>query len=178
MSKNNQLEKIIPTIGTSFFKSEKIIFTKASNISVVLSTLKYHINSQYRTLSCLSGVDFLYSKHRFSVVYELLGFTFSSRIRVKIFVNEISAVDSSVGIFINAEWLEREVWDLYGIYFAGHKDLRRILTDYGFEGFPMRKDYPLSGFIELRYDQNKKRIVVENIELAQDFRFFSFESTW
>lgn len=175
---NSNLGQIMPTMNIHFYKSEKIISATSQNISDLLNCLKRHINSQYRTLSCLSGVDFSYSKHRFNVVYELLGFTFFSRVRVKVFINEITAISSAAKTFVNSDWMEREIWDLYGIYFSGHKDLRRILTDYGFEGFPMRKDYPLSGFVELRYDQNKKRIVVENLELAQDFRFFSFESSW
>lgn len=176
MSKTSNLKEIIPTIAISFFKAEKIISVTNNNIAIVLRCLKQHINGQYRSLSCVSGLDFLYSKHRFSVVYELVGFPFFARLRVKVYVNEITAVISASKIFINADWMEREIWDLYGIYFSGHKDLRRILTDYGFEGFPMRKDYPLSGFVELRYDQNKKRIVVENVELAQDFRNFCFDS--
>ncbi len=178
LKNDNTLENIVPTLAINFFKAEKIVSAISNNILSVLNGSRRHINMQYRTLSCLSGVDFLYSKLRFSVVYELLGLRFFNRLRVKIFVNEITAVDSSTKTFVNADWLEREVWDLYGIYFSGHNDLRRILTDYGFEGFPMRKDYPLSGFVELRYDQNKKRILVEKIELAQDFRHFSFESVW
>ena len=87
-------------------------------------------------------------------------------------------MDSTVDIFYNANWWEREIWDLYGIYFNKHPDLRRILTDYGFEGYPMRKDFPLSGYVELRYSQNKKRIIVEPLELTQDFRYFNFETPW
>lgn len=129
-------------------------------------------------LSCISGLDFLYSKYRFSLAYELISLKFSNRIRIKIFANEVTPINSVITIFKNADWWEREIWDLYGIYFSGHKDLRRILTDYGFEGFPMRKDYPLSGFVELRYDQNKKRVIVESLELAQNFRSFNFHNIW
>jgi hypothetical protein len=129
-------------------------------------------------LSCISGVDFIHSQYRFGVVYDLLSITYNSRIRVKIFVNEITSVDSIVKIFTNANWWEREVWDLYGVYFNEHPDLRRILTDYGFEGYPMRKDFPLSGYVELRYDQSKKRIVLEPIELTQEFRSFSYDIPW
>jgi NADH:ubiquinone oxidoreductase subunit C len=111
-------------------------------------------------------------------VYDLLSLTYNSRIRVKVFVNEITSVDSIVKIFKNANWWEREVWDLYGIYFNEHPDLRRILTDYGFEGYPMRKDFPLSGYVELRYDQSKKRIVLEPIELTQEFRSFTYDMPW
>jgi NADH/F420H2 dehydrogenase subunit C len=129
-------------------------------------------------MSCISGVDFLNKKYRFSVVYDLLSLTFNSRIRVKVFLNESSSVDSIVSVFINANWWEREVWDMYGIYFDKHPDLRRILTDYGFEGHPMRKDFPLSGFVELRYDEMKKRIVVEPLQLTQDFRLFNYQTVW
>jgi NADH:ubiquinone oxidoreductase subunit C len=111
-------------------------------------------------------------------VYDLLSITYNARIRIKVFINETTSVDSIVEIFQNANWWEREIWDLYGIYFNKHPDLRRILTDYGFEGYPMRKDFPLSGYVELRYNQNKKRIVVEPLELTQDFRYFNFETPW
>jgi NADH/F420H2 dehydrogenase subunit C len=129
-------------------------------------------------LSCISGVDFIHSHYRFGIVYDLLSLVNNSRLRVKVLVNEITSVDSIVPIFTNANWWEREVWDLYGIYFNNHPDLRRILTDYGFEGFPMRKDFPLSGFVEVRYDQTKKRVVLEPLEFSQEFRTFVYETPW
>ena len=107
-----------------------------------------------------------------------MSLTYNSRLRLKVFTNELQSLPSSVKIFINANWWEREIWDLYGIYFDQHPDLRRILTDYGFEGHPLRKDFPLSGYIEVRYDDNKKRIVVEPLELTQEARSFTFESPW
>jgi len=107
-----------------------------------------------------------------------LSLRFNTRLRVKIYVNEISTVNSITSIFINANWWEREVWDMFGIYFNNHPGLRRILTDYGFESFPLRKDFPLSGYIDLRYDSFKKKIIVEPLELSQSFRTFTFESQW
>jgi NADH:ubiquinone oxidoreductase subunit C len=107
-----------------------------------------------------------------------LSLCFNNRIRVKIFINEITSVLSSTSVFINANWWEREVWDLFGIFFENHMDLRRILTDYGFEGHPMRKDFPLFGYVELRYNENKKRIVSDKVQLSQEFRIFSFDTPW
>jgi len=143
-----------------------------------LTLLKKHISYQYKLLSCISGVDLLGKAYRFVVVYDLLSLTFNSRLKVKTFVNEITFLPSSVSTFINADWWEREIWDLYGIYFTNHPDLRRILTDYGFEGHPMRKDFPLSGYIELRYDESKKRVITEAIQLTQEFRTFTLETPW
>jgi NADH/F420H2 dehydrogenase subunit C len=143
-----------------------------------MNILKLHINYQYKLLSSISGVDFINTNYRFGVVYDLLSLSNNVRLRVKVFVNEITPVDSVVSIFPNANWWEREIWDLYGVYFQNHPDLRRILTDYGFEGHPMRKDFPLSGYVELRYDQNKKRIVLESLEMTQEFRTFTFETPW
>ena len=140
--------------------------------------MKNHISYQYKLLTSVAGVDFLGKDYRFSVVYDLLSLTFNSRIRVKVFVNEITPLPSAVDIFINANWWEREVWDMYGLYFDNHPDLRRILTDYGFEGHPMRKDFPLSGYVEFRYDEKKKRVIGEPIELTQEFRSFNFEMPW
>jgi NADH:ubiquinone oxidoreductase subunit C len=99
-------------------------------------------------------------------------------LRFKIFINEITNIVSLTSIFINSSWWEREIWDLYGIFFENHNDLRRILTDYGFEGHPMRKDFPLCGFTEVRYNESKKRIVSENVQLTQEFRVFSFNISW
>jgi len=172
------LHKITPLITTSRFNTENVIVVSCKNLLFTVTCLKKHINYQYKLLTCVSGVDFLYSKYRFSVVYDFLSLKFNARLRLKINVNESTPVVSIVSICKNSNWWEREVWDLYGIYFTKHPDLRRILTDYGYEGFPMRKDYPLSGYIELRYDFNKKRVVINPIELAQDFRYFSFATNW
>ena len=132
----------------------------------------------YNILSCVSGLDFIGSKYRFCVAYDLLSLTFNTRIRIKVFINEILNVPSICYIFKNANWWEREVWDMYGIYFDKHPDLRRILTDYGFEGYPMRKDFPLAGYFEIRYDTNKKQILIQSNEFAQEFRSFVYEISW
>lgn len=174
----NTLNKILPIISSSIICNENIIVVNHKNLLFVLNVLKKHLNTRYTLLTSISGVDLLTSNYRFSVVYDLLSFTFNSRLRVKIFIDELTHVDSVMSIFRNADWWEREVWDLFGIYFQKHSDLRRILTDYGFEGFPLRKDFPLSGYVEVRYDQAKKRIVVEPLELAQEFRSFKYETPW
>ena len=176
LKKLKELKKIIPIIHYS--SSQNIIIISNTNLFLVLKLLKHHINFQYNVLSCISGVDFFGKKYRFGVIYDLLSLTFNSRLRLKIFVNEITPVLSAISIYINANWYEREIWDLFGIYFNQHPDLRRLLTDYGFEGHPMRKDFPCFGFIELRYDDNKKRIIAESTDLAQDFRLFRFQTPW
>jgi NADH/F420H2 dehydrogenase subunit C len=176
--KFQQLAKVVPFLVYQEFNNEISLVVSKNTLLFVLTFLKLHIGLQYKLLSCISGVDFLTKSYRFSVVYDLLSITYNSRLRIKVFINEISSLPSIVKVFINANWWEREIWDLYGIYFDQHPDLRRILTDYGFEGHPMRKDFPLSGYIEVRYDDNKKRIVVEPIELTQELRYFTFESPW
>ena len=157
---------------------EKSIVLSHTQLLFVLKCLKLHFSYQYQLLTAISGVDFLGKDYRFSVVYDLLSLVYNNRVRVKIFLNEITSITSCIDIFINSNWWEREVWDLFGIYFDKHPDLRRILTDYGFEGHPMRKDFPLSGFIEVRYDEAKKRVVAETIELSQEFRLFNFTTPW
>jgi NADH/F420H2 dehydrogenase subunit C len=176
--KIKSLVKSIPFLVYQEFNNEICLVVSKNTLLFVLNFLKLHIGSQYKLLSCISGVDFLTKNYRFSVVYDLLSLTYNSRLRLKVFTNELQSLPSSVKIFINANWWEREIWDLYGIYFDQHPDLRRILTDYGFEGHPLRKDFPLSGYIEVRYDDNKKRIVVEPLELTQEARSFTFESPW
>ena len=173
-----QLVKIVPTLTYQKVADENSIVVSHDKLILALNVLKLHLGYQYNLLTCISGVDFLGKEYRFSVVYDLLSLTFNSRLRVKVFVNEITSVPSSMEVFINANWWEREVWDLYGVYFDKHTDLRRILSDYGFEGHPMRKDFPLSGFVEFRFDERKKRIVGEPIELTQEFRSFTFEKPW
>lgn len=172
------IENIIPVISHSPISNEKIIVISHTNNVFAIKSLKSHFGYQYKLLSCISGVDYISCKYRLGVVYDLLSLKYNSRLRVKLFVNEITSVDSITDVHTSSDWWEREVWDMYGIYFNNHKDLRRILTDYGFEGYPLRKDFPLSGYIELKYDQTKKRIVLEPIELAQEFRTYSFEMPW
>jgi NADH dehydrogenase (ubiquinone) Fe-S protein 3 len=137
-----------------------------------------HNNAQYNLLTAVSGVDYPYRKKRFEVVYELLSIRFNSRIRVKTFVDEITPLKSMAFVFPAATWWEREVWDLFGVFFEGNDEIKRILTDYGFEGHPLRKNFPLSGFIESRYSDKLKRVVCEPIEHAQEFRTFDFSSGW
>jgi NADH-quinone oxidoreductase subunit C len=124
------------------------------------------------------GVDYPEREERFDVVYHLLSPTRNIRVRVKISTNEVEPVPSITGEFPGADWFEREAYDLYGILFSGHPDLRRILTDYGFDGHPLRKDFPTTGFVEVRYDEERKRVVYEPVKLAQEFRTFDYLSPW
>lgn len=126
----------------------------------------------------ICGVDHPERPERFDVVYQLLSLKHNHRVRVKLHTDEDHPVPSVIGVYSTAGWLEREVWDMYGVYFDGHPDLRRILTDYGFEGHPQRKDFPLTGYVELRYDTEQKRTVYSPVKLVQDFRRFDFMSPW
>lgn len=132
----------------------------------------------FHQLMDITAVDYPSRVNRFEVVYHFLSMTKNQRIRLKAVTDEDSAVDTISDIHPTANWFEREVYDMYGIYFNNHPDLRRILTDYGFEGYPLRKDFPLSGYVELRYDQEQKRCVYEPVKLSQDFRSFDFLSPW
>lgn len=172
----------LPIVFTQKEKFELTYILHKKNILFVLQILKLHISYQYKVLTCISGVDFLgttiNSLYRFSIVYELLSLKYKTRLRLKIFLNEMSLITSVTKIFINANWWEREIWDMFGIWFINHPDLRRILTDYGFDGFPLRKDFPLVGYYEIFYDLKKKRILSVPVELAQEYRTFLFENTW
>lgn len=161
-----------------YSKKEATLVVHAEYVFPLLYFLKNHSNARFRVLVDVCGVDYPSRKQRFEVVYNLLSIQFNSRIRVKTSVDEITPMNSVVGIFPSAGWWEREVWDMFGVYFSNHPDLRRILTDYGFEGHPLRKDFPLSGYLEVRYDDSEKRVVSEPIELAQEFRYFDFTNPW
>ncbi len=126
----------------------------------------------------ICGVDYPGREKRFDVVYHLLSPRHNQRIRIKVETDEVTPVPSLIDIFPGANWFEREAYDLYGILFSGHPDLRRLLTDYGFEGHPLRKDFPLTGFVEVRYDQDEARVVYEPVKLTQEFRNFDFLSPW
>lgn len=135
-----------------------------------LTFLRDHSSCQYKSVVDISGADYPTREKRFEVVYHLLSVHHNSRIRVKTYADEVSPVPSIVSLFGGADWYEREIWDLYGVFFSNHPDLRRILTDYGFEGHPLRKDFPLTGYVEVRYDEEKKRVVQEPLQLSQAFR--------
>ena len=158
--------------------NELTITINREDILGVLKFLRDDANCQFKQLMDLCGVDFPEEERRFCVVYNLLSLTHNNRIRVKAWTDEHTPVASSTPLFSAAGWWERETWDLYGIYFADHPDLRRILTDYGFEGHPLRKDFPLTGYVELRYDDEQKRVVYEPVQLTQEFRTFDFLSPW
>lgn len=156
---------------------ELIIRVKRDALLRVLAYLRDDVHCQFKQLVDLCGVDYPEREERFEIVYNLLSLTHNFRIRVKV-TTAGDTVPSVTGVFSTAGWFEREVWDMYGVPFSGHPDLRRILTDYGFEGHPLRKDFPLTGFVELRYDDEKKRVVYEPVKLTQDFRSFDFLSPW
>lgn len=160
------------------FDNEICLVVRSSSILKILTFLKLHSLSQYKVLSDLCGVDYPEMKRRFEVVYNLLSINLNQRIRIKIKIDEFSTVKTCTKIFPGGNWLEREVWDMFGIFFTNNTDLRRILTDYGFEGYPLRKDFPLSGFIEVRFDYKIKKIVTEPVELSQSYRMFNTSSQW
>jgi len=144
----------------------------------VITFLKDHHNAQFASLADICGLDMPTREYRFEIVYNLLSLRYNSRIRVKTYTDELTPIDSINSVFAAANWYEREIWDMFGVFFTNHPDLRRILTDYGFEGHPLRKDFPLSGYIEVRWDDEAKRVVQEPVELAQEFRKFDLAAPW
>jgi NADH-quinone oxidoreductase subunit C len=144
----------------------------------MLAFLRDDAKCRFTVLCDICGVDHPDRPRRFDVVYNLLSVTLNQRIRLKVETDEEQPVPSATGLFSSAGWWEREAWDLFGIYFSDNPDLRRILTDYGFEGHPLRKDFPLTGYVELRYDEDQKRVVYEPVRLKQEFRSFDFLSPW
>ena len=170
-------------LGSAVAKSqvafgELTVVVGRDEIINVLTKLRDDPALQFEILIDICGVDFPERAERFEVVYHLLSPRKNKRIRVKVSTDEHTAVTSVIPVYPAANWYERETYDMYGILFSGHPDLRRILTDYGFQGHPLRKDFPLTGFVETRYDDEKKRAVYEPVKLTQDFRKFDFESPW
>ena len=168
-------QEIVET-GTGL--DELTVLAQRGALVKVLTFLRDDANCQFQQLLDLCGVDYPQRDPRFEVVYNLLSLTHNRRIRVKVRTDEETPVPSVTGVFSSANWWERETWDLMGILFSDHPDLRRIMTDYGFEGHPLRKEFPLTGYVEVRYDDEQKRVVYEPVKLAQEFRTFDFLSPW
>ena len=165
-------------LGTETELGELTVRVRPEGIVKTLSFLRDDVSCRFKQLVDLCGVDYPERSPRFEIVYNLLSLVNNTRVRVKIKTDEDTPVPSVTGVFSSANWWEREAWDMFGIYFSGHPDLRRILTDYGFEGHPLRKDFPLTGYVEIRYDDEQKRVVYEPVKLTQEFRNFDFLSPW
>ena len=170
--------KICPIKKIQFYNSEITLIVQTKNIQQILLFFKNHIQCQYKILTCISGVDFPESLYRFVIVYDLLSVRYNTRLRIKIFTFELGDVNSIISIFSAAGWFESEIWDMFGVFFKNHTNLKRILTDYGFQGYPLRKDFPLSGYIEMRYNETQKRVINESMELSQEYRTYYFNSPW
>lgn len=159
-------------------RDELVIVTDAPHVAELLTFLRDDEFGRFTQLVDVTAVDYPERPQRFEVIYHLLSLTKNRRVRVKLSVDEVTLVPSVTGVFPSAGWFEREVWDMYGVAFSGNPDLRRILTDYGFDGHPQRKDFPLTGYVELRYDEDQKRVVYEPVKLNQAYRAFDFLSPW
>jgi NADH-quinone oxidoreductase subunit C len=157
---------------------ELTLAAEGTNILSVLTFLRDDPACQFKVLIDICGVDFPNRPRRFDVVYHLLSVSKNRRVRVKVEADETHPIPSAVPVFPAANWFEREAFDMYDILFADHPDLRRLLTDYGFSGYPLRKDFPLTGYVEVRYDDEQKRVVYEPVKLVQEFRDFDFLSPW
>ena len=165
-------------LGSAVAFGELTLTIARENIIEVLTALRDDPACRFEQLIDICGVDYPERAERFEVVYHLLSPRLNQRIRVKLATDADTPVASSVMLFPAADWFEREAYDMYGILFSGHPDLRRLLTDYGFQGHPLRKDFPLTGYVEVRYDDEAKRVVYEPVKLTQEFRQFDFESPW
>jgi NADH-quinone oxidoreductase subunit C len=157
---------------------ELTITVEGANVIFALTYLRDDPRCEFKILIDICGVDYPNRPRRFDVVYHLLSVSKNARIRVKVETDETTPVPSASSVYPAATWFEREAFDMYGILFSGHPDLRRILTDYGFSGYPLRKDFPLTGYVEVRYDDEQKRVVYEPVKLVQEFRDFDFLSPW
>jgi NADH-quinone oxidoreductase subunit C len=165
-------------IGHQVAYGELTVNAKAADIVKVATFLRDDAACQFVNIIDVTAVDWPGREQRFDVVYHLLSPRHNVRIRVKVMTDEVTPVPSLIDVYHGADWYERETYDLYGVLFSGHPDMRRILTDYGFEGHPLRKDFPLTGFVEVRWDDEQKRVMYEPVRLAQEFRTFDFLSPW
>jgi len=165
-------------LEAAVINGEMVLVSDVAHIVELLDHLRSNENCLFAQLVDVCGVDFPDRAQRFEVVYQLLSFKHNARLRVKVATDEATPVPTVQHVFSTAKWFEREAWDMYGIVFADHGDLRRILTDYGFDGHAQRKDFPLTGYVELRYDEEQKRVVYEPVKLNQAYRNFDFESPW
>jgi len=165
-------------IATSVVHGELMVTVRAQHMVKILIFLRDDPLCLFKVLVDICGADFPERPQRFDVVYNLLSLVHNQRIRVKVEADDQTPVPSVTGVHNSANWFEREAWDMYGIMFAEHPDLRRLLTDYGFEGHPLRKDFPLTGYVEVRYDEERKRVVYDPVKLPQEFRTFDFLSPW
>tara|TARA_B100000315_G_C14542585_1_gene571644 strand:- start:871 stop:1461 length:591 start_codon:yes stop_codon:yes gene_type:complete len=184
MNKIADLEKKINSELTTKIKESKILHNQlylsinSEDLLDVILLLKTNKDTKFKQLIDITAVDYPENKKRFKVVYLLLSHEFNQRILVSYFINENEKISSLVNIFPSANWMEREIFDMYGIKFNDHPDLRRILTDYGFECFPLRKDFPLTGHNEVRYSEEEKKVIYEPVKLEQNYRNFDYESPW
>ena len=184
MDSLKNLEKLINSELSTKIKGSKIkhnqIYLNIINVDLieVILFLKTNKNTKFKQLIDITAVDYIEKEKRFKIVYLLLSHEFNHRIQIDFSINENDLVSTLVSIFPAANWMEREVFDMYGIKFKDHPDLRRILTDYGFEGHPLRKDFPLTGHTEVRYSETEKKVVYEDVKLEQNYRNFDFESPW
>ena len=184
MKKIEDLEKKINSELTTKIKESKILYNQlylsinSEDLLDVILLLKNNKDTKFKQLIDITAVDYPENQKRFKIVYLLLSHEFNQRILVSYFINENEKISSLVNIFPSANWMEREIFDMYGIKFNDHPDLRRILTDYGFEGFPLRKDFPLTGHNEVRYSEEDKKVIYEPVKLEQNYRNFDYESPW
>ena len=165
-------------LDTEVGYGELMVTTTAPALVKLLTFLRDDQNCQFKQLMDVTAVDRPDREARFEIVYNMLSLKHNQRVRVKLAADASTPVPSVTAVFSSANWFEREVWDLFGVFFSDHPDLRRIMTDYGFEGHPLRKDFPLTGYVEVRYDPDQKRVVYEPVKLPQEFRSFDFMSPW
>jgi NADH/F420H2 dehydrogenase subunit C len=183
MMSENFAKSIIKTVpqwvkSCEVINGELMITAYSGSIVPVCNFLKNHMGTRCSQLMDVTAVDYPDRENRFTVVYNLLSVDLNSRIRLKTEVDGLTSIESVTALYPCAAWWEREVWDMFGIFFTNHPDLRRILTDYGFQGHPLRKDFPVTGYTEVRYDETEKRVIYEPLELTQEFRSFDFASPW
>lgn len=173
-----ELSKIFPNIIIYSVNGEWFIKTTPDGLKPLLTYLKYHTKTSYNQLRDITAIDYPERKLRFEVVYLLLSLQTARRVVISVSIAEGNSLPSVVSLYPSAGWYERETWDRFGIFFRNHPDLRRRLTDYGFKGHPLRKDFPLTGYIEVRYDDFRKRILYEGVSLPQEYRIFNLENPW
>lgn len=176
----NYITELFPKYLESIYVNRNSVFINVSkeNVKILITLLRYHSGFRFDSLLDVWAIDRPAIEGRFKVGYNFLSVFYNFRAIVYTTLAKDHFLDSITPLFRSANWLEREIWDMFGIFFVNHPDLRRILTDYGFTGFPLRKDFPLSGYTQVRYDEESKKVLLEPLELSQEFRYFNFSSPW